>query len=292
MASKKSKIDFRVPASGDFSLESVRPDSTGSFPTKEDAKERLAADIEELSKMQAVLYAQDTYSLLLIFQGMDTSGKDGVIKHVLTGVNPQGVDVHSFKAPSDDELDHVYLWRCAKVLPERGRIGIFNRSYYEEVLTVKVHPELLKREKLPKKNVTKDIWTERYTDLNNFERYLTRNGVVVLKFFLHISKEEQRKRLEERIDSRDKNYKITPADIHERTFWKEYMKSYEEMLRHTSTEYAPWFVVPSDHKWYTRAVVASTIVETLKSLDLEYPELTAQTEKLLVEAKKALDSEK
>ena len=242
--------------------------------------------------MQSTLFAQDIYALLLIFQATDTAGKDGAIKHVLTGVNPQGVDVHSFRVPSAEELNHDFLWRSMKVLPERGKIGIFNRSYYEEVLTVRVHPELLEKEKLPKSAQTHNIWKERYEDINAFERYLVHNGIIPVKFHLRISKEEQRRRLLERIEEKDKNYKIGTADVYERTFWDEYMKAYEEMLRHTSTSYAPWYVIPSDHKWFTRVMVADILVNTLKSLGLEYPTPSKQQEREIAKAKRLLANEK
>jgi len=283
---------FKVPSNVSFSLSSIRTDDTDGYHGKVDAVEKLAADVEQLRMLQAKLCAQEHYAVLVIFQAMDTAGKDGAIKHVMTGVNPQGVDVHNFKAPSGEEVLHDYLWRSVKVLPQRGHIGIFNRSYYEEVLVVKVHPELLKNEKLPISKVTKDVWQQRYEDMNNFERYLTRNGIVVLKFFLHISKEEQKKRLLERVEDESKNYKVSMQDIQERGYWKDYMKAYETMLRHTSTDHAPWYVIPSDHKWFTRVVVADAIVAELKKLDPEFPKPTKESRKLLEQVKRALLNKK
>jgi PPK2 family polyphosphate:nucleotide phosphotransferase len=223
--------------------------------------------------LQEVLYAQDRWAVVLIFQAMDAAGKDGAIKHVMSGVNPQGCQVFSFKAPSTEELDHDYLWRCFKQLPERGRIGVFNRSYYEEVLTVRVHPEFLAKQRLPPQFVNDDIWRHRFEDICHFERYLSRNGVLVLKFFLHISKKEQKKRFLERIDNEDKNWKFSPSDFAERKFWDEYMEAYEEMIRETATKHAPWYVVPADNKWFTRIVVAAAIIDGLWSLDLEFPKV-------------------
>jgi PPK2 family polyphosphate:nucleotide phosphotransferase len=284
--------DFQVPTDGAFSLNSINPAKTDGFRSKRSADKKLAADIEELSEMQSKLFAQDSYAVLVIFQGIDTAGKDGAVKHVLTGVNPQGVDIHNFRVPSAEELDHDYLWRAMKVLPERGRIGIFNRSYYEEVLAVRVHPELLQKEKLPESSRTHNIWQERFEDINNFEHYLVRNGIIPVKFHLRISKEEQRRRLLERIEEKDKNYKIGTADVYERTFWDEYMKAYDEMLRHTSTKYAPWYVIPSDHKWFTRVMVADILINTLKSLELDYPTVSAQQKKEIAKAKRLLENEK
>jgi len=233
----------------------------------------LQQGIEALATMQDVLYAQDKWSVLLIFQAMDAAGKDGAIKHVMSGINPQGCQVTSFKAPSSEELDHDFLWRCQKQLPERGRIGIFNRSYYEEVLVVRVHEEILKSQKLDEKLITKDIWDERFKDIRNFEKYLYRNGTIVVKFFLHVSKNEQKKRFIERIDNPDKNWKFSTADAKERTFWKDYMHAYEEMIRNTSTKKAPWYVVPADNKAYARIVIASAIINSLDALNLKYPKV-------------------
>ena len=244
--------------------------------------------IEALAKLQDMLYAQDRWAVLVIFQAMDAAGKDGTIKHVMSGVNPQGCEVSSFKAPSDEELDHDYLWRCVKRLPERGRIGIFNRSYYEEVLVLRVHTELLERERLPIEAEPKEIFEDRYTDIRRFERYLSRNGVVVLKFFLHVSKKEQKKRLLERLNDPRKYWKFSGDDVKERASWKDYMDAFETMVRRTATKHAPWYVVPADNKWFTRAVVAAAIVDTLGSLDLHYPELSPERLKELAQARRAL----
>jgi PPK2 family polyphosphate:nucleotide phosphotransferase len=249
------------------------PGSTGDFNTKHDARAKLRADIKRLSKLQDIFYASGQYALLIILQGMDAAGKDGAIKHVMTGVNPQGVDVNSFKTPSAVELAHDYFWRCAKVLPERGRIGIFNRSYYEELAVVRVHASVLERERLPPGSAT-DLWKDRYEDIAAFERHLSRNGTLVVKFFLHISKDEQRKRLLERIDTPDKNWKLSADDVQERTFWDSYQRAYEELLTHTSIESAPWYIIPADHKWFTRVAVAGIIVEKLEALDLSYPHVS------------------
>jgi PPK2 family polyphosphate:nucleotide phosphotransferase len=269
-------------------LADLKTGSTSSFTTKDDAKATLLSDIERLSALQDVFYANGRYALLIVFQGMDAAGKDGVIKHVMSGVNPQGVDVFSFKTPSAEELAHDYLWRAAKVLPGRGRIGIFNRSYYEELAVVRIHPALLKDESAPRAAGT-HVWKERFEDITAFERHLSRNGTLILKFFLHISKEEQRKRLLARIDRPEKNWKISVSDVRERAFWDAYQRAYSELLTHTSTEFAPWYVIPSDHKWFTRAAVANIIVARLKALDLTYPhvsdgrraELLAERERLV-----------
>jgi len=248
--------------------------------------------VQALAEFQERLYAQDQWSLLLIFQAMDAAGKDGAIKHVLSGVNPQGCQVHSFKVPTSDELDHDYLWRCACRLPERGRIGIFNRSYYEEVLVVRVHPELLQEQQLPPKLITKNIWEQRYKDIRGFERYLSRNGVVILKFFLHVSKREQKRRFLERLDEPEKHWKFSAGDLHERRFWSDYQKAYEDAIRNTATKEAPWYVVPADNKWFTRIVVASAIVEALDSLDLRFPQVGKEELKKLRAARKQLMGEK
>jgi len=238
--------------------------------------------------LQDMLYAQDRWSMLCVFQAMDAAGKDGAIKHVMSGVNPQGCQVHSFKAPSHEELDHDFLWRCACRLPERGRIGIFNRSYYEEVLVVKVHPEFLGPQRLPEGLVGKKLWDERYQDIRAFERHLARSGTVVLKFFLHVSRAEQRRRFMERIDEPEKNWKFSAADVRERAHWDAYMDAYETMIRETSSSFAPWFVVPADTKWYTRAVVAGAIVDALERLDLHYPKVDKAQRAELAAARKAL----
>ena len=273
-----------------FRLKDIAPGDTQRF-TSEDkprAKEALAVGVQALARFQERLYAQDRWAVLLIFQAMDAAGKDGAIKHVMSGVNPQGCQVSSFKAPSSEELNHDYLWRCLKCLPERGRIGIFNRSYYEEVLVVRVHPEYLKKQKLPPGLVTKDIWKERYEDIRNVEQYLTRNGIVIRKFFLHVSKKEQKKRFLERLENPDKNWKFSSADAREREFWDDYMEAYEDMIRHTATEEAPWYVVPADNKWFTRVVVAAAVVHTLDSLDLKFPKVDEAKRKELQAARSVL----
>lgn len=255
-------------------------------------KQALQLGVEALAALQDILYAQDKWSLLVIFQAMDAAGKDGAIKHVMSGINPQGCQVSSFKAPSAEDLDHDFLWRCQKHLPERGRIGIFNRSYYEEVLVVRVHEQILRSQKLPEQLVTKDIWEERYKDIRNFEKYLHRNGTIVIKIFLNVSKDEQRKRFIERVDDPDKNWKFSSADAKERGYWKDYMGAYEEMIKNTSTEDAPWYVVPADNKSYARIAVASAIIHALDQMDLEYPKVSKEKVAELQEIKKALLAEK
>jgi PPK2 family polyphosphate:nucleotide phosphotransferase len=285
---------FRVVDGERFRLRDVDPRDTLGF-TGEDkprAKKALANGVAALAELQDKLYAQDKWAVLLIFQAMDAAGKDGAIKHVMSGVNPQGCQVHSFKAPSTEELDHDYLWRCMKVLPNRGEIGIFNRSYYEEVLVVRVHPEYLAGQKLPRQVVTKKIWKERYEDIRNFERYLTRNGLVICKFFLHVSPKEQKNRFLERLENPEKNWKFSPADAKERAFWNQYMDAYEDMIRNTATEYAPWYVVPADNKWFTRVVVAAAVVETLASLGPDYPKVDQARLKEFAAAKKALTAKR
>jgi len=286
------KIDqYRVPGGKKVSLKDYDTRDTGSYNDKADAAEDLLKDVERLAELQDVLYAQDSRSLLLIFQAMDAAGKDSVIKHVMSGINPQGCQVFSFKAPSAEELDHDFLWRCLKALPERGRIGIFNRSYYEEVLVVRVHPEYLKGQRLPAKTMGDAIWKHRYEDINAVEKYLERNGVTILKFFLHVSKKEQKERFLERIDLPDKNWKFSINDVKERGFWKEYMEAYEEMLEQTSTPWAPWYVIPADRKWYTRALVAEIINSTLESMNLSYPVLSKTQKEDLAKAKELLTAE-
>lgn len=259
---------------------------------KESAQELLRQGVEQLARYQDMLYAQNTYSLLIIFQAMDAAGKDGTIKHVMSGLNPQGCQVFSFKAPSSEELDHDYLWRSSKALPERGRIGIFNRSYYEEVLAVRVHPELLAKQQLPPALIGKQIWKQRFEDINNFEKYLTNNGVVVLKFFLNVSKEEQKNRFMERINRPEKNWKLSPSDVSVRAYWDDYMAAYEDVFSNTSTDWAPWHIIPADRKWFTRLSVASFISEKMKSLKLTYPEVGPEHIKQLQEARKLLENEK
>jgi PPK2 family polyphosphate:nucleotide phosphotransferase len=283
---------FLVPPGKKVTLKDYDPGFTGKFTSKEEAQEKLQKDLARLTELQDVLYAQDTYALLLIFQAMDAAGKDGIIKHVMSGVNPQGCQVFAFKAPSSEELDHDYLWRSMKALPERGRIGVFNRSYYEEVLVVRVHPEILNGQRIPKKEKEdKDVWKHRYDDINAFERYLTRNGIVILKFFLNVSKKEQKERFLERIEQPEKNWKFSFGDVREREHWDDYMNAYEDMFNATSTEWAPWYIIPADKKWFTRAAVADIIVDKLRSLDLSYPEVTEAHRLELMKAKEILEKE-
>ena len=258
---------------------------------KQLASEILTEDVSALAAAQDLLNASDSYSILIILQAMDAAGKDGIIKHVMSGVNPQGCQVHSFKQPSSEELDHNFLWRCMKALPERGRIGIFNRSYYEEVLVVKVHSEFVARQRIPGAKVNKEFWNDRYEDINAFERHLTRNGTVILKFFLNVSKDEQCKRFLDRINDPTKHWKFSAADIAERDHWDEYMEAYEDMLNATSTKGAPWYVVPADHKWVSRAVVARVIATTIHGLDLHYPEVTPEQRRRIEEARKKLEED-
>jgi PPK2 family polyphosphate:nucleotide phosphotransferase len=287
---RKLAAPFRVARGDRFRLKDIDPGDTLDF-TLEDkprAREALALGIAALEELQEKLYADDKWALLLIFQAMDAAGKDGAIKHVMSGVNPQGCQVFSFKAPSAEDLDHDYMWRCAKCLPNRGHIGIFNRSYYEETLVVRVHPEFLKKQKLPPELISPDIWSERFQDICGFERYLSHNGVVVRKFFLHVSKKEQKRRFLERIERPEKNWKFSAADMNERGYWNEYMDAYEDMIRHTATEEAPWYVVPADNKWFTRVVVAAAVIETLADLNLKYPAVGEDKLKELAAAKAAL----
>jgi PPK2 family polyphosphate:nucleotide phosphotransferase len=282
---------FRVTKGKDFRLKDVDPNDTLEFTKEADkprSKEALAMGVAALAELQDKLYAQDKWAVLLMFQAMDAAGKDGAIKHVMSGVNPQGCQVNSFKSPSADDLDHDYLWRCMKYLPNRGHIGIFNRSYYEEVLVVRVHPDFLAKQKLPPKLVGKKIWEERFEDIRNFEQYLARNGVAVRKFFLHVSKKEQKRRFLERIEDPLKNWKFSSNDANERDFWDDYMKAYEDMIQETATNDAPWYVVPADNKWFTRVVVAGAVIETLASLDLAYPKVDQAKLKELAAAKKKL----
>jgi PPK2 family polyphosphate:nucleotide phosphotransferase len=289
-AARKLSKPYRVANGSKFRLKTVNPGDTGNLKSEDKprAKEALRTGVAELAELQDVLYAQDRWSVLLIFQAMDAAGKDGTIKHVMSGVNPQGCQVSSFKAPTSEDLDHDFLWRCMKQLPERGRIGIFNRSYYEETLVVRVHPEFLAGQKLPEKCVTKKIWSERFEDIRAFERYLTRNGTIVIKFFLHVSKDEQKKRFLERLDMPEKNWKFSANDVKEREHWDEYMKAYEETIRETATEDSPWYVVPADNKWFTRIVVGAAVIDALASLNLKYPKVSAEKRQELVEVRKAL----
>ncbi len=289
-AARRLSKPYRVTNGKKFRLEDFDPGDTGELKSddKPRAKEALRTGIEALAKLQDVLYAQDRWSLLLVFQAMDAAGKDGTIKHVMSGINPQGCQVSSFKSPTSTDLDHDYLWRCIKELPERGRIGIFNRSYYEETLVVRVHPEFLAGQKLPEECVTKAIWDERFQDIRGFERYLRRNGTIVLKFFLNVSKEEQEKRFLARLDLPEKNWKFSASDSRERGFWDDYMKAYEDMIRKTATKESPWYVVPADNKWFTRVVVAAAVIDALASLDLRYPKVGAAKKEELAEARKLL----
>ena len=279
---------YRITKGKEFRLKEVDPNDTADLKSEDKprAKEALAVGIEALCKLQDMLYAEDRWAVLLIFQALDAAGKDSAIKHVMSGINPQGCQVVSFKVPSAEELDHDFLWRCNKQLPERGRIGIFNRSYYEETLVVRVHPEFLAAQKLP--IATKDIWDDRFRDIRNFERYLTNNGIAVCKFFLHVSKAEQKKRFLARIDDQAKNWKFSATDVKERAHWDEYMKAYERTIRNTATSYAPWYAVPADNKWFTRLVVAAAVISTLSSLNLAYPKLNADKLKELEVARQAL----
>ncbi len=283
---------YRITKGRGFRLSDIDPDDTAGLDSRERAQELLAQGVARLAKMQDMLYAQDQWALLLIFQAMDAAGKDGAIKHVFSGINPQGCQVFAFKGPTHEELDHDYLWRTTKCLPERGRIGIFNRSYYEEVLAVRVHPEFLDPQRLPRQLVTKKIWQERLEDIASFERYIARNGVAVLKFFLHVSRGEQKKRLLERLDTPEKNWKFRASDLHERDFWKNYMRCYEETIRATATPEAPWIVVPADNKWFTRLVVAAAIVERLDRMKLHYPEVTGTDRRELARARTELERER
>ena len=283
---------FRITKGEGFQLKNFDPgDTCGLKREKGEASEFLRQGTQWLAQEQDVLYAQDCWSLLLLFQAMDAAGKDSTIKHVMSGVNPQGCQVFSFKQPSQEELDHDFMWRYSKRLPERGRIGIFNRSYYEEVLIVRVHEAILKRQKIPQPLVGKHIWHARLTDIAHFEDYLTRQGVVILKFFLHVSREEQKKRFLKRLDTPEKNWKFSVSDVQERKFWDDYMHAYEEAIRATASKQAPWFVVPADRKWFTRLVVSAAIVEAVEQLDLTYPKVNAEKKKELAATRAALARE-
>ncbi len=282
---------FRVSKGKHFRLKDVDPNDTLEFTKDADksrAKEALTTGVAAMAELQDKLYAQDKWALLLIFQAMDAAGKDGAIEHVMSGVNPQGCQVFSFKSPSSEDLDHDYLWRCMKSLPNRGHIGIFNRSYYEEVLAVRVHPEFLAKQRVPPQLVGKKIWSERFEDIRNFEQYLARNGVVVRKFFLHVSKKEQKRRFLERIDDPKKNWKFSSNDAAERAYWDDYMNAYEEMIQETATKHAPWYVVPADNKWFTRVIVGAAVVDALADLDLAYPKVGEDKLKELATAKSKL----
>ena len=288
MKTAKLAKSYRVDNGKHFRLKDFDPADTGHWHSVDEAKEQLQKDIKRMEELQAMLYAQDRWSLLLIFQALDAAGKDGTIKHVMSGVNPEGCQVHSFKAPSDTELQHDFLWRTTRHLPERGHIGIFNRSYYEELLVVRVHPKVLEGELLPPSLVTKDIWKERFEDIHAFERHMARNGTVIRKFFLHLSKKEQKKRFLARLDEPEKHWKFSEADIHEREYWDDYQDAFEDTIRHTSSKHAPWYVVPADNKWYTHLVVAAAIVETLEDLKLSYPKVDAAKLKEIAAARKLL----
>lgn len=289
MARKLSR-SYRVTDGDKFRLKNIDPGDTGKLGSEDKprAVEALQVGTRLLAEYQDMLYAQDRWAVLLIFQAMDAAGKDGAIKHVMSGVNPQGCQVASFKAPSNEELDHDFLWRCNRHLPERGRIGIFNRSYYEEVLVVRVHQELLSHEKLPPKLLKANLWNRRFRDIRCFERYLSQNGVLVRKFFLHVSRDEQKKRFLERIDNPKKRWKFSVSDAHERGCWDRYMEAYEDMIRNTATEDSPWYVVPADNKWFTRVVVAAAIIDALDSLKLRYPQVDQQKLEELLAAKQKL----
>ena len=282
---------FRVTGAKGFDLDDFDPADTGSFRSKSEAAGLLDQGVARMGALQEKLYADGKWALLLIFQAMDAAGKDSTIKHVMSGINPQGCQVHSFKAPTSTELGHDYLWRNNTSLPERGRIGIFNRSYYEEVLVVRVHPGILQQQKIPACLIHDKIWDERHEDIAAYERYLGRNGVVVRKFFLHVSKKAQKERFLERIDQKEKNWKFSSTDVREREHWKEYQKAYQEVIRATATPAAPWFVVPADHKWFTRLVVSAAIVETLESLDLRFPTIEAGQKKELISSRRLLEAE-
>jgi PPK2 family polyphosphate:nucleotide phosphotransferase len=283
---------FRIDDGRRFRLDAVEPADTRGLRSSTDAEKLLQRGVELLSELQEKLYAQDRWALLLIFQAMDAAGKDSAIKHVMSGVNPQGCEVFSFKQPSSEELNHDFLWRTSRDLPERGRIGIFNRSYYEEVLVVRVHQHLLAAQRMSPSLVTKHIWRERFEDINAFERYLARNGIVVRKFFLHLSREEQKKRFLARLDQPEKNWKFSSADVAERRYWDDYMSAYEDAIRQTASSHAPWYVVPADHKWFTRVVVASAIVDALEGLDLAYPKIGAQRRREVKRARATLLAER
>ena len=281
---------YRVDDGKKFRLKDHSPSDSGGV-TKTSSESLLTQGIERLEELQGKLYAQGQWSVLVIFQGLDASGKDSAIKHVMSGLNPLGCRAYSFKAPTSGELDHDYLWRHVAKLPERGNIGIFNRSYYEELLVVRVHREILERERLPRELLTEDIWTQRFEDINAHERYLTRNGTIIRKFFLNVSRGEQRKRFLERLDRREKNWKFNPEDLGERAHWSAYMNAYEEMIRNTSTQAAPWYVVPADKKWFTRLVVADALVEALEEIGVEYPKLDDEKRRQIKEARKVVEAE-
>lgn len=281
---------YRIEKKGKFTLSDMDTGDTGRLHSKKDAQKILEANIAKMASLQDKLYAQDKYALLIIFQAMDTAGKDGAIRHVMSGLNPQGTQVQSFKVPSKEELDHDYLWRAGKNLPERGRIGIFNRSYYEEVLVVKVH-NLIATQQLPPELISPNIWDNRYRQIRHYEQYLAENGTVILKFFLHISKDEQKKRLLARIDDKTKNWKFSVGDIEERKYWNDYQRSYQAAIGETASKNAPWYVIPADKKWFARLVISEVIVQTMESLNLEYPKLDAEQIESLVDCRRQLMNE-
>lgn len=282
---------YRITRGQGFALDRFDPGDTRGKHLKDQADALLSQSIEVMADLQERLYAQDRWSVLLVFQAMDAAGKDGIIKHVMSGLNPQGCEVHSFKAPSSEELDHDFLWRTSTSLPRRGHIGIFNRSYYEEMLVVRVHPDILAKQQLPNELVTPRIWRERFTDVVNYERYLTRQGVVIRKFFLYVSKEEQRRRFLDRLQEPEKNWKFSLGDVHEREHFADYLNAYEDAIRHTATPFAPWYIVPADHKWFTRLVVASAVIEAIESVRPTFPAVDAATLQQLKVAQAALESE-
>ena len=291
MKAAKLAKSYRIDNGKHFRLKDFNPADTGHWKSIDEAKEHVQKDIDRMRKLQDMLYAQDCWSLLLIFQALDAAGKDGTINHVMSGVNPEGVQVYSFKQPSSIEMQHDFLWRTTRDLPERGHIGIFNRSYYEEVLIVRVHPKLLEAEKLPPSLVTKNIWDERFEDIRSFERHLARNGTVIRKFFLHLSKKEQKQRFMARLDEPEKNWKFSADDVHERAYWDDYQNAFEDMIRNTATKHAPWYVIPADNKWFTHLAVAAVIVETLEELNLAYPKVDAAKRKELAAARRLLAKE-
>lgn len=282
---------FIVPPGKKVRLKDFDPGYTGKYRKKEEAREKLVGDVDRLAAYQDILYAQDRQALLVIFQALDAAGKDSAIKHVMSGVNPQGTQVFAFKGPSAEELDHDFLWRCHKALPERGRIGIFNRSYYEEIIVVRVHPEFLAGQRLPELSGKEDLWKQRFEQINEFERYLVRNGTQILKFFLNVSKEEQRQRFLARLNTPQKNWKFSLGDVSERGHWDDYQKAFEEVFNHTSTKWAPWYVIPADHKWFTHVAIADVIVAKLKSMNLSYPIVSKARMKELAQAKKLLETQ-
>jgi len=288
MKTHKLAKSYRISEGKHFRMKDFNPADTGHWHSREHAQKALEDGIARMSELQDKLYAQDRWAVLLIFQAMDAAGKDGAIKHVMSGVNPQGCQVYSFKAPSEEELQHDFLWRTTRNLPERGHIGIFNRSYYEEVLVVRVHPEILKSQKVSPSLVGKNIWQERFEDIRSFERHMARNGTVIRKFFLHLSKKEQKQRFLARLEEPEKNWKFSAADIHEREYWDDYQKAYEEMIQNTATAHAPWYVVPADNKWFTRLAISAAIVETLEELNLSYPQVDKKKREQLAAARRAL----